>query len=265
MRSWPACCRNGSDGEELHYSEVWNTSTSRNTPSDGGLQMVVAIADLKARGNAALKSGAPSRKYSRGHVTRVPQIHHLAGNIGCHRVRHVMQAMPDSHWTCTQQRCERANETRPEPPAASTWRCCSAIGQQRITRSASTSRSAALASTWQLPNLSDYCCNSGETCDGLRRVSDLRSDMHVSSPLCSRNTDQHLRLSRQALLDCKKATELWPRWSKPYFRMASAHLALSNWDAAMQACRNGEALLDRKVRSCCLLRCGTLDGHEFLV
>ena len=49
-------------------------------------------------------------------------------------------------------------------------------------------------------------------------------------------------------MDGSKATELWPRWSKPYFRMASAHLALNNWDAAMQACRTGEALLDRKVR-----------------
>ena len=56
-------------------------------------------------------------------------------------------------------------------------------------------------------------------------------------------------IARQALLDCSKASELWPGWPKPYFRMGSAHHSLGNWDAAMHACRAGEALLGHKVVS----------------
>ena len=62
------------------------------------------------------------------------------------------------------------------------------------------------------------------------------------------NPIEHVHAARQALMDCSKAIEFWADWSKPYFRMGSAHLALGNWDAAMQACRTGEALLRRKVR-----------------
>ena len=59
---------------------------------------------------------------------------------------------------------------------------------------------------------------------------------------------QHAMATRQVLLDCGKAMDLCPAWSKLYFRMGTAHLALGSWDAAMQACRTGESLLGSKVR-----------------
>ena len=52
------CRRDNSEGEELHFTEAWNTRSSERTPSEAGLQMFGAIADLKARGNVALKAGA---------------------------------------------------------------------------------------------------------------------------------------------------------------------------------------------------------------
>ena len=59
---------------------------------------------------------------------------------------------------------------------------------------------------------------------------------------------QSMNSHAQVLMDCTKAIDLCPGWSKPHHRMGTAHLALGNWDAAMQACRTGECLLGRKVR-----------------
>ena len=57
------CCRVSSDGEELLYTEVWSTGPLQTSPAEPGLQPQGAIADLKARGNAAFKAGElPSKR-----------------------------------------------------------------------------------------------------------------------------------------------------------------------------------------------------------
>ncbi len=63
------------------------------------------------------------------------------------------------------------------------------------------------------------------------------------------STNRAWNCHAQVLMDCSKAIDLCPGWSKPYFRMGTAHLAFGSWDAAMQACRTGESLLGFKVRS----------------
>ena len=50
----------------------------------------------------------------------------------------------------------------------------------------------------------------------------------------------------QAEADANSATKLLPAWPKPYYSLAQLHLQSANYQRAVRACRQGEALLDNK-------------------
>jgi len=53
----PSCSRGSSEGEELHCTEAWSTGLSQAAPATTSPQLQSAVADLRARGNAAFKAG----------------------------------------------------------------------------------------------------------------------------------------------------------------------------------------------------------------
>ena len=126
----PSCSRGSSEGEELHYTEAWSTGLSQATPATTSPQLQSAVADLKARGNAAFKAGvalATLAYMTHRHLHVVPLFGENPWRTGQgpeQRTSCVAQAMRRQLQSCTRRRCAPASATPLAHPAVSIWLCC---------------------------------------------------------------------------------------------------------------------------------------------